>query len=304
MMKKKNKGLLLLLFVWMTVQSVTAADYLVYSAIGDIQMWQGNKKVSVSARTTIHSDTKLVIGKESAVNVLDERNSKMYSFTKQGTSTVASLIQESKTAKNLSGQYVSYLVKQLFSKESKSLRHPDTYMQTTATSYRATSKDSLLLNKLSFIAMGNSLNTVESALVDPKVYVIGDLDVWFELVSCTTGLPIGKQVEKNANCYVRVHNQSKVPVYVNVLNVDDKGKKYLVLPVDEAALCSHLLVPAESTVAFTSEPFQFAEGNTKEAFLLVASEEPVDFSILMSPIKGNGGKHLRSGLYRNLYFTH
>ena len=293
----------MLFFVFTMVQAISAADYLVYSVIGDIQMVQNNKKVSLSARQTINSQTRIAIGKESAVNVLDEKNSKLYSFTTPGTYTVAALIQDAKTPKSLSSQYVSYLVKQLFSKESHSLKHPDTYMQTTATSYRATSTDSLLLNKLSFIAQGNGINTVENALVDNKVYVIGDFDVWFELVSCTTGMPITKYVEKNTNCYVRVHNKSQIPVYVNILNVDEKGKKYLVLPVDEAALCSHLLVPAQSTVSFTSEPFQFADAHSKEAFLLLATEDPVDFSILMSPIQGNGGKHIKSGLYRNLYET-
>ena len=88
-----------------------------------------------------------------------------------------------------------------------------------------------------------------------------------------------------------------------VLDIDENGGKYLVLPVDEAALCAHLLVPPESTVSFTSEPFEFMDAKSKEAFLLVATEEPVDFSILMSPIRGNGGKPLKSGLYRNIYET-
>ena len=126
----------MLFFVLTMVQAISAADYLVYSVIGDIQMVQNNKKVSLSARQTINSQTRIAIGKESAVNVLDEKNSKLYSFTTPGTYTVAALIQDAKTPKSLSSQYVSYLVKQLFSKESHYLKQAIVYRSRKRNQYR------------------------------------------------------------------------------------------------------------------------------------------------------------------------
>ncbi len=210
-------------------------------------------------------------------------------------------ISSAKAPKNLSKQYLSYMVKQLFSKESKNLSHPSAYMQATATSYRATARDSFLLNRLA--SMAEMTASVESSLIQPKNLLSSDLDVRFDLVSCETGEPINPEVDVFTNCYVRVTNRTEEPLYVNVLDIDERGNKYLVLPVDEAATCAHLLVPAGCTVAFKSEPFEFSEANSRETFLLVATEEPVDFSILMSPIRGNGGDQMKSGIYRVSYLT-
>ena len=292
-----------LVLVWMTAQMALADSFLVYSVIGNVKQTNGNKQIALAARTTIQSETRLTIGKESAVTVIDERNNKLYSFTTTGTNSVKTLLAKAKGGKSLTKQYASYLVKNLFSKESSKLSHPSSYMQTAAAAYRSTATDSLLLNKIAYLKNEHHTNTVEEAIVQEQTHVIGDLDVRFELVSCLTGLPIGKEVEPNTSCYVKIYNNTKEALYVNILDIDEHGNKYLVLPVDDAALCAHLLVPAESTVCFTSEPFEFVEAKTKEAFLLVATEEPVDFCILMNPIEGSGNKHLKSGLYRNVYET-
>lgn len=280
-----------------------AASYVVYSVVGDVKFFDGKKNVTLTARKSVTDMSKLIIDAESAVTVLDEVHSKMYSFTTPGTNTVKQLIAKAKAPKNLSKQYLSYMVKQLFSKESKNLSHPSTYMQATATSYRATSKDSFLLNKLEAIFMKRSGNSVESSLTQPQTKVESDLDVRFELISCATGLPVDRNVDVATSCYIRVTNSTDDPLYVNVLDVDANGNKYLVLPVDEAATCSHLFVPGNSTVSFKAEPFEFSEPKSKETFLLIATEEPVDFSILMNPIRGNGGSTMKSGIYRMFYET-
>jgi hypothetical protein len=151
--------------------------------------------------------------------------------------------------------------------------------------------------------MKRSGNSVESSLIQPQTKVESDLDVRFELISCATGLPVDRNVDVATSCYIRVTNSTDDPLYVNVLDVDANGNKYLVLPVDEAATCSHLFVPGNSTVSFKAEPFEFSEPKSKETFLLIATEEPVDFSILMNPIRGNGGSTMKSGIYRMFYET-
>ncbi len=302
---KKNHSIKASLIILMLTIGLCAqaASYVVYSVVGDVKIFDGKKNVTLTARKSVTDMSKLIIDAESAVTVLDEVHSKMYSFTTPGTNTVKQLIAKAKAPKNLSKQYLSYMVKQLFSKESKNLSHPSTYMQATATSYRATSKDSFLLNKLEAIFMKRSGNSVESSLTQPQTKVESDLDVRFELISCATGLPVDRNVDVATSCYIRVTNSTDDPLYVNVLDVDANGNKYLVLPVDEAATCSHLFVPGNSTVSFKAEPFEFSEPKSKETFLLIATEEPVDFSILMNPIRGNGGSTMKSGIYRMFYET-
>ena len=287
----------------MTVCGTQAADYLVYSVVGNVKVLSGNNITTLTSRTSLKAKARIIIGKESALTILDERNCKMYSFTEQGTNSLENMLKESKRGKSLSRQYVSYMVKNLFSKEGKRLSHPSNYMQATATSYRATTIDSLLLNFLAKSIPTQEGGSIEEAIIEKYNSISSDLNVWFELVSYDTEEPLDTSVKEETSCYVRVHNDSNIPLYVNILNIDDFGEKYLVLPVDDAAICAHLLVPAESTVGFISEPFEFTNTSSSETFLLVATEEPVDFSILMNPIHASGNKTIRTGLYRVRYET-
>ena len=184
------------------------------------------------------------------------------------------------------------------------MSHPNTYMQATATAYRSSSNDSLLLNQLGrhFAIDGLSIDkTVESTLVDPDTNPETDYDVEFELVDCTTGLPLEEHIAPNTSCYLRVMNHTTEPLYMNMLDIDRKGNKYLVLPMDAAATCAHLLVPAMSTVSFKKEPFIFGDEPSEETLLLMAVREPVDFSIVMDDIKTGGKSTMRVGLNRRFY---
>ncbi len=286
----------------MTILPVCAQTYTVYSVIGSSKIMQGQKAVPLTPQKQLRAQDKVILEPESAITLLDEKNSKMYSFSVAGTHQVKQLIaRASSHAKQVSKRYMSFLVKQLFSDESKKMTHPDTYMQVAATSYRSSSNDSLFLSRLS-----NSLpmidgHTAEELLCMPEHAVEGDMDVSFELVSCDTGFPIKGKVAASTGSYVRVTNNTEESLYVNVLDIDKRGNKYLVLPVDAAASCAHLLVPAMSTVSFKSEPFIFSDDPSQETFLLVATEEPVDFSILMNPIARTSKNAMKVGFSRNFY---
>ena len=285
--------------------SLAAQSYTVYSVVGTARWYNGKSMVPLKARKVLAAQNKIQIGAESAVTVIDEKNAKMFSFTAPGTHTVADLIKSLKgTGKSLSKQYLSYVGKQLFSDDSEKMSHPNTYMQATATAYRSSSNDSLLLNQLGrhFAIDGLYIDkTVESTLVDPDTNPETDYDVEFELVDCTTGLPLEEHIAPNTSCYLRVMNHTTEPLYMNMLDIDRKGNKYLVLPMDAAATCAHLLVPAMSTVSFKKEPFIFGDEPSEETLLLMAVREPVDFSIVMDDIKTGGKSTMRVGLNRRFY---
>ena len=285
--------------------SLAAQSYTVYSVVGTARWYNGKSMVPLKARKVLAAQNKIQIGAESAVTVIDEKNAKMFSFTAPSTHTVADLIKSLKgNGKSLSKQYLSYVVKQLFSDDSEKMSHPNTYMQATATAYRSSSNDSLLLNQLGrhFAIDGFPIDkTVESTLVDPDTNPETDYDVEFELVDCTTGLPLEEHIAPNTSCYLRVMNHTTEPLYMNMLDIDRKGNKYLVLPMDAAATCAHLLVPAMSTVSFKKEPFIFGDEPSEETLLLMAVREPVDFSIVMDDIKTGGKSTMRVGLNRRFY---
>ena len=294
--------LLLTLFLALSILPIQAQSYTVYSVIGNAKLMQGMKELPLKPKKQLNAKNRLKIEAESAITLLDEKNSKMYSFSAEGSYTVEQLVAKaSNRARVVPKQYMSYLVKQLFSKDSDKMLHPSTYMQVTATSYRSASTDSMLLSRITQALPFTEGLSAEEQICSPDNELTGDLNVRFELISCDTGYAINGNVEGNTGSYVRIHNDTESSLYVNVLDIDSNGNKYLVLPVDSAATCAHLLVPAMSTVSFKSEPFIFSGDSSKETFFLVATEEPVDFSILMSPIRGSGRKPMKTGFYRKIY---
>ena len=264
-----------------------AQKYVVYSVVGKACTQQGKIFSPLSARKYLSPATKLKIAPESAVTVIDESKQKMFSFTRAGVNSVGDLVgMSSKQTKNLTKQYMGYLVKQLFGSSSKKMVHPDAYMQVTGTSYRAVAKDSLMAARLvEILDDGTSAHgTAEQQLFDGNNSIASDFDVSFDLVDVETGKTVGNAVRRNTPCYARVTNNTDETLYVNILNIDKDGNKYLVLPIDEEATCANLLVPAFSTVGFKSEPFITPDNTSDDAFVLVATEEPVNFSIMMNPL--------------------
>lgn len=297
-----TKFISIIITVLTAVAPLSGQTYTVFSVIGNTKVVQGRQAMPLEPRKQLNGRDRLIIEAESAVTLLDEKNNKMYFFSSEGTQSVKELVEKaSHRAKTISRQYMSYMVKQLFSKGSRQMSHPDTYMQVTAMSYRSASADSMLLSRLSQTLPQVVGKTAEEILCSEDNSIDGDMKVRFELVSCDTGRPITELVKPNTGAYVRVHNDTEEALYVNVLDIDQGGNKYLVLPVDSAASCAHLLVPPMSTVSFKSEPFIFSSDPVRETFILVATEEPVDFSILMNPIRRSSRKPMRVGFNRRFY---
>ena len=152
--------------------SASAQSYTVYSVVGSARWHNGKAMVPLKARKVVSDQTTLQLGEESAVTVIDEKNAKMYSFTSPGVNTVGNLVKGLKgRSKNLSKQYLSYVVKQLFSDDSEKMSHPNTYMQATATAYRSSSNDSLLLNQLGHL-LGGTTTSLDSLLIAVALIVV------------------------------------------------------------------------------------------------------------------------------------
>ena len=280
----RNKALLTIFILLLSVV-LQAQTYTVYSVIGTSCIVEGKKQMPLQPRKLVNNETRLMVGHESAVTLLDEKGNRMFSFSKEGTYSVAEVVKNKSKAKSITKQYMSYLLKQLFADGSQKMAHPDMYMQVTAASYRAATIDSLLLCR---VAQG----------------LPSDMNVSFDLMDCDSDALLNGKVKAGTSCYVRVHNHTDEPLYVNVLNTDANGQKYLVLPVDEVAACAHLLVPSMSTVAFREDPFVFTDEGASETFLLVATREPVDFSILLGAaavVEKAGRKGMKVGLSINNY---
>ncbi len=281
--------------------TVSAQSYTVYSVVGSVALQTEDQVLPLHPRKILSRSELVKIGEESAVTVIDEKKGILFSFTTEGLNTVSKLVSLSAPrAKKLTRSQVSSMVKQLYADESQQMSHPEKYMFSSMSTRSATA-DSLMLNQLDDLLAGDKQHAVETRLVNPEVKLATNYDVKFDLIDCETGVPVDEPIAKGAGCYVRVSNPTSEVLYVNVLNIDGSGNKYLILPVDAASSCAHLLVPAESTVAFKSEPFVFGDEPSSETFLLIATPNPVDFSILMNPMQAFGGRGMNTGLYRRFF---
>jgi len=266
-------------------QKSHSKTYTVYSVIGDVYLQKGQQKTRILPRKQIRETDVLLVPKGAAVNLLDESANSLCAVSTPGKMALNELLGQQKAApKSLSKQYFAYLMKELFNRESRKMSHPDCYMQTTGTSYRSSNIDSLFISSVIQKVSGANGNFEENILRN-DVFPTTDMNVTFSIISCNTGLPISDNVPNNESCYLSVKNETNNPLYVNVLDLGKDGSKYLLLPVDSASTCAHLLVPGQSQVDFKSEPFIFGEKSKDETFILFAVETPVDFSILMNPIK-------------------
>ena len=280
------RRLVVILMIAIVALSAVGKSLTVYSVTGEVKKRVNGKWVVLVSGNTLRQGDVVSVGEESALTVLDEDNCKMIYLTERGRKSVKEWVKGAAGSKSLTRQYVSYLCRQLVNVGSTKMSHPDTYMQATATVYRSLSTDSLLLWSVS-----HALSACDEV---PH----SDLDVTFDLVTSVDNVTVNREVTGDTGCYVRVCNNAAEHVYVNVLNIDTEGNKYLVLPVDELSLCAHLLVPPHTTVAFKSEPFVFENETGEESFLLIATREPVDFSVLMNPFTEGDGKKIDTGLSR------
>jgi hypothetical protein len=280
--------------------------YVVYSVIGNVYKINGNSKSILKPRMQVESSTVVMIPKGSAVTLIDRVGGKMFAMAKIGTSDVGSLIQSVTTPKSLSKQYMGYLIKQLFNKDTEKLIHPNAYMQSTATAFRSETKDSLFLESVSNLIKSPADKTIEKMLCDQNTILFTGYNVKFDIISCATDMPISGIVPDNESCYLRISNKSTTPLFCNVVNIDSLSKKSLLLPIDSAVTCANLLIPANGEVDFKSEPFIFSSPKSRETFLLFATEEPVDFSILLSKqfsVSGRWTSFMPLGVYRKIIYT-
>ena len=74
------KSKLFLLLLALLPLSLAAQSYTVYSVVGTARYQNGKTMVPLKARKVLSAQTKLQLGSESAVTVIDEKNAKMYSF--------------------------------------------------------------------------------------------------------------------------------------------------------------------------------------------------------------------------------
>jgi len=113
----KLKFFTLCFFIFVLLQTISSQDLYVYSLIGVVKEVKGRVAAEVSVRQILTMKSVLNMGKGSQIVLIDPENSKQYTLSGNGTSSVQRMIaRQNKSTKDLKKMYLSYLMKQLSGK--------------------------------------------------------------------------------------------------------------------------------------------------------------------------------------------
>lgn len=134
--------MLMLLFISASAIDGAAQDYDVYSVRGEVKLIRGRSKSPIKLRDKITDEQIVSVPQSGMIMLLDKTGKKLYTINQPCTGKLKSLLAEDKASvKNLSNQYLKYLLAQL--KGKGSIMTETAYMQRTASAYR--DADSLLI---------------------------------------------------------------------------------------------------------------------------------------------------------------
>lgn len=114
---KRNVLLLSLLVASSLFCTLRAQDLYVYSIIGQVKEVKGRVSAELNVRQTVTMKSVLNMKKGSQIVLIDPENSKQYTLSGVGTSSVQRMIARSdKSTKDLKKMYLDFLMKQLSGK--------------------------------------------------------------------------------------------------------------------------------------------------------------------------------------------
>lgn len=295
MVRKLFLILLLVIGVVISFQAQNKKYYFIYSVAGDVRV--EGKAVDVCQR--LSSTQKVVIDDESQLTLFDEGGKLMYCLNKPGEWRIDIYIRNMEPSIiKLTANFLKYVKNQLFGEDDGSRKRK--FGKVTTVGYRGEGEDEMFLNALC-VHMGTIENeTLQRAFVDRKSFPSGDYFLTCELVSHNDGSVIENAQNVKNPYYVRVTNHTPIPLFVNILNVDQAQNFYLLLRPDAQMGFSKYLIPGNSTVSFLQQTLVFRKNIDVEHFILVGAPFPVDFSLLEQPvyIEASASSEMKVGIYR------
>ena len=278
---QKASVIVILLCCYSTMQ---AQEYVTYSVAGSVY---NEKKARIRPGDILSSKTKIDIRKESAIIILDKINKKMYSLKNEGIHPIGKLLEDSNTTiKNLTKFFCRHLLSQIVNHNNST--KDSNYMSGATAVYRADSDDNKIYNRIMTFKKSidtTSLNDYQILMLDSCI-LTSDYDVSLSLSDGENG--------KN---HIVISNSTNSLLFVNVLRIKENGERELLFPVDKELTGINSIIPAMTTIRFLEYPFDNdkTQGNL---FLLVASEEMIDFTVLLRPFKTDCEGNLKLGLQK------
>lgn len=261
-----------------------AQEFVTYSVAGNVY---NEKKIRLKPGDILSKNTKIDIRKESAIFIIDKTNNKMYSLKSEGVNPIKKLLEDSNTSiKNLTKVFCRHMLSQIINHNNS--EKDQNYLSGAAVVYRADKNNTKLFNRIMKcikITNHKKLTDYQYLMID-SCEISTDFNVSFSISEAVDG-----------KCFFTIQNSTNRMLYVNILHINDGGEKKIIFPVDNSLTGIGNIIPAKCTIAFNEYEYSY-DSFKKNLFLLVASEEMIDFTSLLSPIVADGNEEMKLGLKR------
>lgn len=259
----RMKRMILMAVMSMLVGLLAAQDIYVYSVIGQAERQENGKWVILQKRNPLKMEDVVRVSDNSALSIIDRKAEKIYSISQTNGKKVSELIANYKGKQTYASNFVSHASKALFNGGSDRISN-----DAAGCTYRGDIVENDIAKSLIAKAKGASMNNFNNATTDYQVS--------FEILDRKTKQPLGSEVAIDSQAIFRITNNSDVPLYINILDINQQNEKYVCLPIDDATTMSHLLIPANCTIDLVSYPIEFAEPKGVDNLMLIATEIPYD----------------------------
>lgn len=248
----------------MLVGLLSAQDIYVYSVIGRAERQENGQWVMLQKRNQLKMDDVIRVADNSALSIIDRKAEKIYSIPQTSSKKISELIAAYKGKQSYAANFVSHASKSLFNGGSDRISN-----DAAGCTYRGDIIENDIAKSLIAKVKGaGSFDGFDNAKTDYQIS--------FEILDRNTKSTLGAEVLVDNQAIFRITNSSDVPLYINILDINQLGEKYVCLPIDDATTMSHLLIPANCTIDLVSYPIEFAEPKGVDNLILIATEVPYD----------------------------
>lgn len=262
-MSERMKRMFLMAVLSMLVGLLSAQDIYVYSVIGQAERQENGKWVALQKRNALKMDDVVRVADNSALSIIDRKAEKIYSISQTSSKKVSELIANYKGKQSYAANFVSHASKSLFNGGTDKISN-----DAAGCTYRGDIIENDIAKALIAKAKGVSMSNFNNATTDYQIS--------FEILDRESKQPLGNEVVIDKQAIFRIKNMSDVPLYVNILDINQLNEKYVCLPIDDATTMSHLLIPANCTIDLVAYPIEFAEPKGVDNLMLIATEVPYD----------------------------
>lgn len=230
--------------------SVMAQLY-AYSTNGKVQIQREGQWRNVYVSDVLQNEDSLLTEEYGCIIVLDRGNNKKYSLQSTSPQTIQSLIElQGKNAPSLFKEYIQRLYVALLGYDTDETEKLQTSGGVT---YRSENYDMRIANDL--------LEGTASMATD------------FQVLDQYSLLPV-QRIAEGQNIVLQIENNSDKPLYVNCIDTDSEGQRYVLLPFNKVDSLSDIYIPPFSQIRLQSIPISFSPAGSTEELTLIAHPEP------------------------------